>query len=165
MYISQEDRPAELKALTDQFSARIGAAFLKSRALNALLPELEKAHHVGLTWKELWEALKECGYTGSYRQFAAMTRKLTSPVQNSRSFTKNLTPAYVEKETPKPVASNGATTRRTKEKPEWQIQREQQMAKLDRDAEQNRQRELELEAKLKPKKIFIPSVFVGRSED
>ena len=49
----------------------------------------------------------------------------------------------------------------TKEKPEWQIRREQEMARLDREAELNRQRE----AQLQPKKIFKPSVFVGRSED
>jgi hypothetical protein len=49
----------------------------------------------------------------------------------------------------------------TKEKPEWQIQREKEMARLDREAEQNRQRE----ARLQPVKIFKPSAFVGRSED
>ena len=35
------------------------------------------------------------------------------------------------------------------------------MARLDRDAELNRQRE----ARLQVKKVFTPSVFVGRSED
>jgi hypothetical protein len=35
------------------------------------------------------------------------------------------------------------------------------MARLDREAELNRQRE----AQLQPKKVFKPSVFVGRSED
>jgi len=46
-------------------------------------------------------------------------------------------------------------------KPEWQIRREEQMARLDREAELNRQRE----ARLNVKKVFIPSVCVGRSED
>src|ERR1035438_6047520 len=161
MYIAHDKRPVELKTLTDLFSRRIGASFLKSRALKALLPELRDAHHIGLTWKEIWEALKEFGYVGSYRQFAAMIRKLTSPDQKSRRFTKILAPPYVEKEKPKPVAPIGATTSGHKEKPEWQIQREQEMARLDREAELNRQRE----ARLQPKKVFTPSVFVARSRE
>ena len=161
MYIAHDKRPVELKMLADLFSTRIGASFLKSRALKALLPELMDAHHIGLTWKEIWEALKECGYVGSYRQFAAMIRKLTSPDQRSRRFTKNLTAPFVGKEKPKLVAPIGATTSGHKEKPEWQIQREQEMARLDREAELNRQRE----AQLQPRKVFKPSVFVGRSED
>ena len=161
MYIAHDKRPVELKTLTDLFSTRIGASLLKSRALKALLPELKDAHHIGLTWKEIWEALKECGYAGSYRQFAAKIRKLTSPDQKLRKFTKNLTSPFVEKEKPKPVAPIGATTSGQKEKPEWQIQREQEMARLDREAELNRQRE----AQLQPTKVFKPSVFVGRSED
>src|SRR3984885_6743774 len=92
MYIAPEQRPVELKALTDQFCKRTGASFLKSRALKALLQELEGAHHIGLTWKEIWEALKECGYAGSYRQFTAMTRKLASPTQEVRTRTKDLSP-------------------------------------------------------------------------
>ena len=161
MYIAHEKRPVELKMLADLFSTRIGASLLKSRALKALLPELKDAHHIGLTWTDIWEALKECGYVGSYRQFAAMIRKLTFPDQNSRRFTKNLTPPFVEKEKPQPVAPIGATTSGHKEKPEWQTQREQEMARLDREAELNRQRE----ARLQPKKVFKPSAFVGRSED
>ena len=161
MYIAHDKRPVELKTLTDLFSTRIGASFLKSRALKALLPELRDAHHIGLTWKEIWEALKECGYVGSYRQFAAMIRKLTSPDQKSRRNTKNLTPPSVEKEKRKSVAPIGATTSGHKEKPEWQIRREQEMERLDREAELNRQRE----ARLQPVKIFKPSAFVGRSED
>ncbi len=161
MYISLDKRPMELKTLTDLFIARIGATFLKSRALKALLPELKAAHHTGLTWKEIWEALKECGYIGSYRQFAAMIRKLTSPDEKSRRFTKNLTPSFVEKEKPKPFAPEGDTKGGHKEKPEWQIQREELMARLDREAELNRQRE----ERLRPVKIFKPSPFVGRGEE
>ena len=58
MYIAHDKRPVELKTLTDLFSTRIGASLHKSRALKALLPELKDAHHIGLTWKEIWEALK-----------------------------------------------------------------------------------------------------------
>ena len=161
MYISHEQRPAELKVLTDLFSARAGASLLKSRALKSMSRQLEDAHNFGLTWKEIWEALRECGYAGSYRQFAAMTRKLTSPAQEMRGRTKNLPPPLVEKEEPKPVAPGGAATTGNKEKPEWQIRREEEMARLDREAEVNRQRE----SRLQPTKVFKPSAFVGRSED
>jgi hypothetical protein len=161
MYISPEKRPAELKALTDLFSRRAGASLLKSRALKSMLQELEAAHDFGLTWKEIWGALREYGYAGSYRQFAAMTRKLTSPSQEIRTRTKNLSPPLVEKEEPKPVAPKGAATTGSKEKPEWQIRREEEMARLDREAEVNRQRE----SRLQPTKVFQPRAFVGRSED
>jgi hypothetical protein len=160
MYIPHEQWPTELKTLTDLFSKRPGASFLKSRALKALLQELEDAHHIGLTWKEIWEALRECGYYGSYRQFAAMTRKLTSPTQEIRTRTKNLPPLLVEKEKPKPVASQGGATVGNKEKPEWQIRREETMARLDREAEENRRRE----ARLSRPKVFNPPPFVGRGE-
>jgi hypothetical protein len=48
-----------------------------------------------------------------------------------------------------------------KEKPAWQVRREEEMARLDREAEVNRERE----SRLQPTKVFKPSVFVGRSED
>jgi hypothetical protein len=161
MYISPERQPVELKALTDLFSARAGASLLKSRALKSMSRQLEDAHDFGLTWKEIWEALRECGYAGSYRQFAAMTRKLTSPGLEMRRRTKDLPPPFVEKEEPKPVAPEGAATTGNREKPEWQIRREEEMARLDREAEVNRQRE----SRLQPTKVFKPSAFVGRSED
>ena len=41
------------------------------------------------------------------------------------------------------------------------ILREEEMARLDREAEVNRQRE----SRSQPTKVFKPSVFVGRSED
>jgi hypothetical protein len=61
------------------------------------------------------------------------------------------------------VRESGLSAENTedKEKPAWQVQREEAMARLDREAELNRQRE----SRLKPAKIFKPSVFVGRSED
>ena len=160
MYIAPEQRPAELKTLTDRFCKRTGASFLKSRALKALWQELNDAHHIGLTWKEIWDALRECGYVGSYRQFTAMTRKLTSPTEESRTRTKNLPPPLVEKDRPKPAAPRGAATTGNKEKPEWQIRREETMAKLDREAEENRERE----ARLARPKVFNPPPFVGRGE-
>jgi hypothetical protein len=160
MYIAPEQRPAELKAVTDRFCERTGTSFLKSRALKALLQELEDAHYIGLTWKEIWEALRECGYVGSYRQFSAMIRKLRSPTEESHIRTKNLAPPLAEKEKPKPDPPRGGATTGNKEKPEWQIRREETMARLDREAEENRKRE----ARLSRPKVFNPPPFVGRGE-
>jgi hypothetical protein len=61
------------------------------------------------------------------------------------------------------VRESGLSTESTedKEKPAWQVQREEAMARLDREAELNRQRE----SRLKPTKVFKPSAFVGRGEN
>jgi hypothetical protein len=61
------------------------------------------------------------------------------------------------------VRASGLSSENTenKEKPAWQIRREEEMARLDREAEVNRQRG----SRLQPTKVFKPSVFVGRSED
>jgi hypothetical protein len=89
-----------------------------------------------------------------------MTRKLISPTEKSRTRTKNLPPPLVEKEKPKPAAPRGGATTGNKEKPEWQIRREETMARLDREAEENRERE----ARLSRPKVFNPPPFVGRGE-
>ena len=76
----------------------------------------------------------------------------------------NLLPPAVEKEIrQQPARASGLSSENTekKEKPEWQIRREEEMARLDREAEVNRQRE----SRLQPMKVFRPSAFVGRSED
>jgi hypothetical protein len=61
------------------------------------------------------------------------------------------------------VRATGLSSENTekKEKPAWQVRREEEMARLDREAEVNRERE----SRLQPTKVFKPSVFVGRSED
>jgi hypothetical protein len=46
-------------------------------------------------------------------------------------------------------------------KPEWQLRREEAMARLDREAEENRARE----ARLNRPKIFNPTPFKGRGEE
>jgi hypothetical protein len=74
--------------------------------------------------------------------------------------TKNLPPPLVEKEKPKPAAPRGGATTGNKEKPEWQIRREETMARLDREAEENRERE----ARLSRPKVFDPPPFMGRGE-
>lgn len=151
----------ELDTLLDRFRERRGLISLKARALKGLEAELGTAHRIGLPWVEIWRALAECGYEGSYRQFWRMAVRLTDTSVHKPQKSKDLPPPAVGKEIQQPmVQANGLSTGSTG-KPEWQIQREEQMARLDREAELNRQRE----ARLHVKKVFTPSVFVGRSED
>jgi len=51
-------------------------------------------------------------------------------------------------------------TTESKGRPEWQIARKGQMARLDRETELNRQRQ----ARLQSEEVFTPSVFVVRGE-
>ena len=164
MRISLQSGTPELIKLLDRFRERRELMPLKARALKGLASELGAVYGIGLPWKEIWRALAECGYEGSYRQFWRMAVRLTGITTQKTQKRKNLRPPVVGKEVHQPMVResglNSGNTE-TKEKPEWQIQREQEMARLDREAEQNRQRE----ARLQPVKIFKPSVFVGRSED
>ena len=116
----------------------------------------------GLTWLVIWGALRDAGYPGAYPNFcrtaAALLRSQERP---STKDSKDLTPHPVQKESSPPVARDPDRGGENKEKPAWQIQREETMARLDREAEENRQREAQWE----PKKVFKPSAFVGRSED
>jgi hypothetical protein len=164
MRISLESRTPELEKLLNRFQERRELMSLKARALKGLAAELGAVYGVGLPWKEIWRALAECGYEGSYRQFWRMAVRLTGISTHKPQKRKNLPHPVVVKEVHQPMvresALNSGNTE-TKEKPEWQIQREQEMARLDREAELNRQRE----ARLQPKKVFTPSAFVGRSED
>jgi hypothetical protein len=164
MRIALQNRTPELEKLLGRFRERRELMPLKARALKGLAAELGAVYGIGLPWKEIWRALAECGYEGSYRQFWRMAVRLTGISTHKPQKRKNLPPPVVGKEVHRPMVResglNSGNTE-TKEKPEWQIQREQEMARLDREAELNRQRE----AQLQPKKVFTPSVFVGRSED
>ncbi len=164
MSISLKNNASELEALLDRFRERRELVPFKARGLKRLTAELEAAYGIGLPWKEIWRALAECGYEGSYRQFWRMAVRLTGTSAQKPQRRKNLQPPVVGKEVHQPrVRENGLSTESTedKEKPAWQVQREEAMARLDREAELNRQRE----SQLKPTKVFKPSVFVGRSED
>ena len=164
MSIALNSKPPELEALLDRFRERRELVPFKARGLKGLAAELGAAYGIGLPWKEIWRALAECGYEGSYRQFWRMAVRLTGTSAQKTQRRKNLQLPVVGKEVHQPrVRESGLSTASTedKEKPAWQVQREEAMAKLDREAELNRQRELQL----KPTKIFKPSVFVGRSED
>ena len=164
MSIALHNKAPELKALLDRFRERRELVPFKARGLKGLAADLGAAYGIGLPWKEIWRALAECGYEGSYRQFWRMAVRLTGTSAQTPRRGKNLPPAAVGKEFHQPrVRERDLSTESTedKEKPAWQVQREEAMAKLDREAELNRQRE----SRLKPTKVFKPSVFVGRSED
>jgi len=164
MCISQ-NRPPELAALVEALTLRKGVFQLKGRLLKAVRSELRAAKDSGLTWRVIWGTLREEGYPGGYQQFCKAANRVIegTPPQIARK-PKSLPTPVVEKEVRHPqVRESGLNTDSTedKEKPAWQVQREEAMAKLDREAELNRQRK----SQLKPTKIFKPSVFVGRSED
>lgn len=164
MSIALQSKGPELDALLDRFRERRELVPFKARGLKGMAVELGAAYGIGLPWKEIWRALAQCGYEGSYRQFWRMAVRLTGISAQKPQRRKNLLPPVVGKEVHQPrVRENGLSTGSTedKEKPAWQVQREEAMARLDREAELNRQREL----RLNPTKVFKPSVFVGRSED
>ena len=161
MRIALPDRIPELDTLLDRFRERRGLMQLKARALKGLAAELRTAYGIGLPWIDIWRALAECGYEGSYRQFWRMAVRLTGTSAHKPQKTKNLPPPVVGKEIQHPKVQASHVSTENQGKSEWQIRREEQMARLDREAELNRQRE----ARLHVKKVFTPSVFVGRSED
>jgi hypothetical protein len=158
-------RPPELVALVEALTLRRGVFQLKGRLLKAVRSELQAAKNSGLTWRIIWGTLREEGYPGGYQQFCKAANRVIEGVQPHIAKTpKNLPPTVAGKEFHQPqVRESDLSSENTekKEKPAWQVQREEAMAKLDREAELNRQREL----RLKPTKVFKPSVFVGRSED
>jgi hypothetical protein len=155
-------RPPELVALVEVLTLRKGVFHLKGRLLKAARSELQAAKDSGLTWRVVWGTLREEGYPGGYQQFCkAANRVIEGTQQHIASKAKNLPPPLVGKEIQYPTVQARSLSTENQGKPEWQIRREEAMARLDREAEQNRQRE----ARLQVKKVFTPSVFVGRSED
>jgi hypothetical protein len=95
------------------------------------------------------------------RLLKAANRVIEGTRQHIASKAKNLPPPLAGKEIQHPTVQARSLSTENQGKPEWQIRREEAMARLDREAELNRQRE----ARLQMKKVFTPSVFVGRSED
>jgi len=141
---------------------RKGVFHLKGRVLKAVRSELCAAKDSGLTWRVIWGTLREEGYPGGYQQFCkAANRAIEGTQQHIASEAKNLPPATVGKEIRQPADQESNLSTVNMEKPEWQMRREEALARLDREAELNRQRE----ARLQVKKVFTPSVFVGRGED
>jgi hypothetical protein len=165
MCISQHERSPELVALVEALMLRRSVFQLKARLLKAVRLELQAAKDSGLTWRLIWGTLRDEGYPGGYQQFCKAANRViesaSSPTAGNR---KNLPPRTVEREIrQQTVGGSGLSSENTekKEKPTWQVRREEEMARLDREAEVNRQRG----SRLEPTKVFKPSVFVGRSED
>jgi hypothetical protein len=165
MCISQHERPPELVALVEALMLRRGVFQLKARLLKAVRSELQAAKGSGLTWRVIWGTLRDEGYPGGYQQFCKAANRV---IEDARSPTagnrKNLPPLDAEREVrQQTVRGSGLSSENTEkeEKRTWQVRREEEMARLDREAEANRQRE----SRLQPTKVFKPSVFVGRSED
>jgi hypothetical protein len=161
MYMAVMEKIPEVKRLVELLQARRELLPLKALFLKGATVELNAAHAIGLPWKDIWRVLVEHGYQGSYQQFWRMAVRLTGTSAHKPQKAKNLQPPPGGKEIQPPEVRESNLTTENSGKPEWQIQREEQMARLDREAELNRQRE----ARLQVKKVFIPSAFVGRDEE
>jgi hypothetical protein len=146
----------ELQALVVKFVGLRSAAHLRARLLRGLSVEINSAYSSGLTWKEIWSALREHGYQGSYPQFCKTCRRLVgvtgAKVQSGEKGREQILPPQGEERT---TAQSGSDTEakqesqdQEREKPIWQRQREEAAARLDREAEEYRRREA---SKLKPK--------------
>src|SRR5271156_3112528 len=161
MYSSINIEVTEVRALAERLRARADLLPLKARGLKRFAVELNAISEVGLPWKAVWRILRDVGYQGTYRQFVAMANRLTGKPALPRTKTKNLpAPTAERKSQPAaaPVANQGAGQNT---KPEWQIRREEEMARLDRLAEENRARD----AQLSRPKLFKPTPFEGRREE
>jgi hypothetical protein len=161
MYSSINIEVAEVSALVERLRARTDLLPLKARGLRRFSVELKAISEVGLPWKAVWRILRDVGYQGTYRQFVAMANRLTGKPAPTRTKTKIL-PALTAESRPLPPAtpvanhSAGQNTR-----PEWQIRREEEMARLDRLAEENWARD----AQFSRPKLFKPTPFEGRREE
>jgi hypothetical protein len=162
MCIALEGSPEELQDLIEALLLRRSFFSLKARLLKGVRAELRAAKESGLTWAVIWAELRKVGYPGTYPNFCRTAASLLRDPQISPSRkNKNLPLPTAEKGVLQPSARELNRDPENKEKPGWQVQREEIMARLDREAELNRQRE----AQWQPKKVFKPSAFVGRSED
>jgi len=162
MCTSLDERSPALRKLIEALMLSRGFFQLKARLLKGVRAELRAAKDSGLTWVVIWRALRDAGYPGAYPNFCRTAASLLRDHQRRPAKEiKNLPPPSVDKGGRQPITRDSDRGPENKEKPTWQIQREETMARLDREAEQNRQRE----AQWQPKKVFKPSVFVGRSED
>ncbi len=161
MYSSINIEVAEVNALVERLRSRTDLLPLKARGLKRFAVELKAISEVGLPWKVVWRTLRDVGYQGTYRQFVAMANRLTGKPAPTRTKTKSL-PAPTAERQSQPAAAPVANQRtRQNTKPEWQIRREEEMARLDRLAEENRARDTQLS---RPK-LFKPTPFEGRREE
>jgi hypothetical protein len=161
MYSPLHHDLAEVSTLVERFQERRDLLPLKARGLKRLAGELKAVSEVGLPWKAAWRALRDAGYQGTYRQFVAMAARLITEPSRGLTKSKNLSAPIAEKRSEDPIALVGNRGAGQNTKPEWQLRREGTMAKLDREAEENRVKA----AQLNRPKIFNPPPFKGRGED
>ena len=161
MYSSINPGVIEVNELVERLRARTDLLPLKARGLKRFAAELNAISEVGLPWKAVWRILRDVGYQGTYRQFVAMANRLTGKPSRTRTKIKDLPAPTAERRSQSAAApvANQSTGRDAK--PEWQIRREQEMARLDRLAEENRARD----AQVSRPKLFKPTPFEGRREE
>ena len=160
MYSSINADVIEVNTLVERLRSRTDLLPLKARGLKKFAGELKAISEIGLPWKAVWGILRDAGYQGTYRQFVAMANRLTGKPGRSRTKPQNLPAPTAERQSPPTAAPIANQSVGQNTKPEWQIRREEEMARLDREAEENRARE----ARLNQPKVFIPTPFEGRDE-
>ena len=146
----------ELQAVIVRFAGLRCAAHLRARLLRGLAVELIAAYRTGLTLKEIWRALTEHGYQGSYPQFCKTCGRIVglrgSELRSAEAnVEENLRPQKGERVPTQGKSSSSVNDEgeiQQRGKPAWQQQREEVAARLDREAEEYRQREA---SKVKPK--------------
>jgi hypothetical protein len=153
--------PPELLAVVNVLRVRKSVFYLKGRLLKSARVELQTARSCGLTWRVIWQALREQGYPGSYQQFCKAANRVTECGRVPASTkSKNLPPPVAKKEVLQSTVQERERDNSNKEKPAWQIQREEIRERLDREVELSRRREAQRE----PEKVFRVTPFVGRGE-
>ena len=140
-----------------KFAGLRSAAHLRARLLRGLAAELIAAYRTGLTLKEIWKALSEHGYQGSYPQFCKTCGRIVglrgSESRSAEAYVEeNLLPQKGERVPTQGESSSSSqgdeSEIQERGKPAWQQQREEVAARLDREAEEYRRREA---SKVKPK--------------
>jgi hypothetical protein len=163
MHTSIEINPPEVQNLIEALSLRKSVFQLKARLLKGVKTELQAARNSGLTWLVIWRALRDAGYPGGYQNFCKVAASLMDDHQpQSLKKSENLPPLSGKKVRHQEAVHHAKQPTKLPEKPEWQRHREEVMARLDRDAEENRTREARWAER---KKIFNPPPFKGRGEE
>ena len=161
MYSSINNKVAEVKRTGRTVPGENGSPSAQGQGTEEACCGVEGYLRNRPAWKEVWRILRDVGYQGTYRQFVAMANRLTGkPAGPGRRPRTSPAPTAERRSQPTatPVANQVAGQNT---KPEWQIRREEAMARLDREAEENRARE----ARLNRPKIFNPTPFKGRGEE
>src|SRR5271170_3128692 len=144
-----QEYPPELLAVVDVLRVRKSVFHLKGRLLKSARVELQAARSCGLTWRVIWQALREQGYPGGYQQFCKAANRVTEFGRVPASTkSKNLPLPVAKKEVLQSTVQERERDNSNKEKPAWQIQREEIRERLDREVELTRQREAQREPEI-----------------